>query len=362
MAETDDWVAFGTEFRALATLPGIDARAHLGAGAGDRLRLEPELLTWRARPRLRKPRTAPARNSTLDLARLSVREVNQLLHDADGGDFLIENPRGLHAIAAGLDGAVQRHHRRPRRLLLRRHEQAGLRHHQRQRRHRRRREHDVGPRAREGRRLAVGGRDGLRRPADRRRQRLGALRHLAQGPRHRRQGLGRPHVGVHGAGRQPGGARRRRRGAGRLHLRGAALRARAAEEPRRRLRRQGHAASSTRRRCASCSMRRASAARSTWRSSAATARRGSSTISTSTTSGSTDEQRRSLDAHAAAQVGDLRRACDRRDPPRRGDRHLRHPRLRGEAQAAALRRPAVSRRLHQPLSARGLSREVRRPT
>ena len=24
MAETDDWVAFGTEFRALATLPGID--------------------------------------------------------------------------------------------------------------------------------------------------------------------------------------------------------------------------------------------------------------------------------------------------------------------------------------------------
>ncbi len=25
MAETDDWVAFGTEFRALSTLPGIDA-------------------------------------------------------------------------------------------------------------------------------------------------------------------------------------------------------------------------------------------------------------------------------------------------------------------------------------------------
>ena len=57
----------------------------------------------------RKPSAAraaatPARNSTLDLARMSVREVNQLLHDADGGDFLIENPRGLHAIAAGLDG------------------------------------------------------------------------------------------------------------------------------------------------------------------------------------------------------------------------------------------------------------------
>ena len=44
------------------------------------------------------------RNSVLDLARMTVREVNQLLHDADGGDFLIKNPRGAHAIAAGLDG------------------------------------------------------------------------------------------------------------------------------------------------------------------------------------------------------------------------------------------------------------------
>jgi methylamine---glutamate N-methyltransferase subunit B len=47
---------------------------------------------------------SPARNFTLDLACMSVREVNQLLHHADRGDFLIENPRGLHAIAAGLDG------------------------------------------------------------------------------------------------------------------------------------------------------------------------------------------------------------------------------------------------------------------
>src|SRR5262245_53325533 len=53
---------------------------------------------------VRAGRAAPSRNTTLDLAQLSVREVNQLLHDADGGDFLIKNPRGLHAIAAGLDG------------------------------------------------------------------------------------------------------------------------------------------------------------------------------------------------------------------------------------------------------------------
>ena len=56
------------------------------------------------KPSAAKSAAAPARNATLDLARLSVREVNQLLHDADGGDFLIKHPRGLHAIAAGLDG------------------------------------------------------------------------------------------------------------------------------------------------------------------------------------------------------------------------------------------------------------------
>ena len=47
---------------------------------------------------------SPPSNSILDLAHLSVREVNELLHHAEGGDFLLTNPRGLHAIAAGLDG------------------------------------------------------------------------------------------------------------------------------------------------------------------------------------------------------------------------------------------------------------------
>jgi methylamine---glutamate N-methyltransferase subunit B len=57
-----------------------------------------------ARRSTAKAGAGPEHNSTLDLSRMSVREVNQLLHDADGGDFLIDNPRGLHAIAAGLDG------------------------------------------------------------------------------------------------------------------------------------------------------------------------------------------------------------------------------------------------------------------
>jgi methylamine---glutamate N-methyltransferase subunit B len=43
-------------------------------------------------------------NSVLDLATMSLREVNQLLHDNKAGDFLICNPRGAHALACGLDG------------------------------------------------------------------------------------------------------------------------------------------------------------------------------------------------------------------------------------------------------------------
>ncbi|HMK79330.1 MAG TPA: protein glxC [Xanthobacteraceae bacterium] len=46
----------------------------------------------------------PSRNSVLDLAEISLREVNQLLHDTRDGDFLIRNPRGAHALACGLDG------------------------------------------------------------------------------------------------------------------------------------------------------------------------------------------------------------------------------------------------------------------
>ena len=45
-----------------------------------------------------------SRNSVLDLAATSLRDVNQLLHDTRDGDFLIRNPRGAHALACGLDG------------------------------------------------------------------------------------------------------------------------------------------------------------------------------------------------------------------------------------------------------------------
>ena len=64
-------------------------------------------------------------------------------------------------------------------------------------------------------------------------------------------------------------------------------------------------------------------------------------------------------ADDAAQVRHLRRLHAVRNPPRRDDRHLRHPRRRREAQAAAFRRPAVPRRLDLALSARRLSRALR---
>ena len=47
---------------------------------------------------------ATSRNSVLDLAEVSVREVNQLLHETRDGDFVVRNPRGAHALACGLDG------------------------------------------------------------------------------------------------------------------------------------------------------------------------------------------------------------------------------------------------------------------
>ena len=224
-----------------------------------------------------KPGIAPARNSTLDLARMSVREVNQLLHDADGGDFLIENPRGLHAIACGLDGDFN--------VTIDGHVGyycAGMNKHA-----------TVTVNGNAGTGVAenmMSGRVHVKGDVSQsagatgcggllvdRRQRLGALRHLAARARHRGEGLGRPHVGLHGAGRQPGGARRCRRCAGRFaSTRRGSTCAAASKSLGADCVEKHDARRSTRRRCASCSMRRASAARSMSRSSGATARRASS--------------------------------------------------------------------------------------
>ncbi len=49
------------------------------------------------------------RNSVLDLGTVSVRHINELLHAAESGDFTIINPRGAHALAAGLNSALAVH-------------------------------------------------------------------------------------------------------------------------------------------------------------------------------------------------------------------------------------------------------------
>ncbi len=55
----------------------------------------------------RSPKPASGgRNSVLDLAELSLRQINQLLHDTDAGDFLIKNARGAHSLACGLNAPL----------------------------------------------------------------------------------------------------------------------------------------------------------------------------------------------------------------------------------------------------------------
>lgn len=53
-------------------------------------------------------RTAAAtRNTRLDLAELSLRQVNEALQKSEAGEFVVSNPRGAHALAAGLTGPVE---------------------------------------------------------------------------------------------------------------------------------------------------------------------------------------------------------------------------------------------------------------
>jgi len=40
--------------------------------------------------------------TTIDLATTTLRQLNQTLHDAGRGDFVVTNPRGAHAVAAGI--------------------------------------------------------------------------------------------------------------------------------------------------------------------------------------------------------------------------------------------------------------------
>lgn len=58
------------------------------------------------KPAPRKAEGPLANSTTLDLADIGLRGVNQRLHDAKSGHFRILNPGGTHALASGLDGAL----------------------------------------------------------------------------------------------------------------------------------------------------------------------------------------------------------------------------------------------------------------
>ncbi len=92
MAETDRYVAFGSEYRALAGLPGIEKARGLGARARHRLFLG--------------TLTMP----NVDLAVTPLRELNAALHrlrpDTNERHWVDRQPAGAHAVAAGLDAPV----------------------------------------------------------------------------------------------------------------------------------------------------------------------------------------------------------------------------------------------------------------
>ncbi len=73
MAETDDWVAMASEYRAIAVLPGAETRAHLGARAGPRLQLG-------AGDRLMAALGSGLEAAEFDLAVTPLRELNAALH------------------------------------------------------------------------------------------------------------------------------------------------------------------------------------------------------------------------------------------------------------------------------------------
>jgi methylamine---glutamate N-methyltransferase subunit B len=79
-----------------AKASGAEADGAIGTGAKPRAKASATA----------RPTNPDGRSSALDLATLSVRQINQLLHDAKAGDFLLQHPNGLHAIAAGLDAPL----------------------------------------------------------------------------------------------------------------------------------------------------------------------------------------------------------------------------------------------------------------
>ena len=95
LAETDDWVAMATEYRAIAQLPGVE-KARIWEPAPQ------TIYTWEGRRREIVRQSSPNRAcapSTQRLHRLTARQPTS-------GHFRVANPHGAHAIAVGVDEPV----------------------------------------------------------------------------------------------------------------------------------------------------------------------------------------------------------------------------------------------------------------
>ena len=171
MAETDDWVAMASEYRAIAVLPGRRGGAGVGARARARLLVGARAGRMTVAEADRDGRPRRRRRCASSTARL---------HAADVAPRWRVRQPGRRARRRGRDRRRRRgRRRRPRRLLLRRHEQARDRARARQRGRRAGREHHVRPRR--GRRLRRASR--ARRPAAAGSSSCAATRRRAAGSR-----------------------------------------------------------------------------------------------------------------------------------------------------------------------------------
>ena len=93
MAETDDWVAMASEYRAIAVLPGAERAPRLGARARARLQLGTGAGLKRDRPG-----GHPAARAERRAARSRRRRTRR---------WRVLNPRGAHALAAGIDAPIE---------------------------------------------------------------------------------------------------------------------------------------------------------------------------------------------------------------------------------------------------------------
>ena len=352
MAETDDWVAMASEYRAIAVLPGAESATHLGARAGARLQLG-------AGHGLMAALGSGLEAAEFDLARHAAARAER--RAARGRrpaprHWRVLNPRGAHALAVGIDAPIEveiEGHAgyycagMNKQATVRVHGNAGV---------------GVAENIMSGTVVVEGnasqsagatGHGGLlviRGDA------VGALRHLDEGRGHRGAAARSGHMSAFMAqkGRlvvcgDAGDALGDSIYEARLYVRGsvAGLGADCVEKEMR----DEHAAElgdAARARPRSTDVRRPS--------SAATARRASSTTSTSTTRAVL------MTDHTCGRCASRRlfdRNDDRRDPARRARGDLRHPRLRRQAARAALRRPPLPRREHVALPARGLPRALR---